>query len=79
MTTIIYLNGRTAYRREHDLVTRCKKSEVASLVENRKVFEVIVGKNNVRKYDRVFQAAGFYMAEANDYNSDEYIIRYEHI
>lgn len=78
-TTTIYLSGTTAYRREHDFVTHCKKSEVASLVENRKAFDVIVGKNNARKYDRVFQGAGFYMAEVNDYNYDEYIIHYEHI
>ena len=77
--TIIYLNGAAAYRREHDFVKRCKKSEVATLVENRKAFDVIVGKNNARKYDRIFQGVGFYMAEVNDYNYDEYMIRYEHI
>lgn len=77
--TIIYLNGTVAYRREHDFVKRCKKSEVASLVENRQRFSVIAGKSNARKYDRVFQAAGFYMSEVDNYNSDEYIIRYEHI
>lgn len=77
--TTIYLTGRTAYRREHDIVKRCKKSDVVSLVQNRTNFTVIAYKNTVKKYDKMFQIAGFYMADIAEYDSDTYKLIYNHI
>lgn len=53
MKTTIFLNGRTAYRREYDFITRCKKSEVATLIENRTSFDVIVCKEQVKKKNMI--------------------------
>ncbi len=75
--TIIYLTGKDAYRREHDFVKHCKKSDVATLLENRNSATVILYKNTVKKYDKLLQLAGFYMTEINDYSSDEYEIKYK--
>lgn len=74
--TMIYLTGRDAYRREHDFIKRCKKSEVVTLLENRKTATVILYKNTVKKYDRLFQKAGFCMTDVKDYSSDEYKLEY---
>lgn len=79
MKTTIFLNGRTAYRREHDFITRCKKSEVATLIENRTSFDVIVCKEQVKKYDKIFQRSGFYMKNIEDYDTFDYKLHYEHI
>lgn len=77
--TIIYLTGKDAYRREHDFTKHCKKSDVATLLENRNCATVILYKNTVKKYDKIFQLAGFYMVDVSDYSSDEYKITYERI
>lgn len=77
--TTIYLTGRTAYRREHDFVKHCKKSEVSSLVENRTSFTAIINKDTVKKYDKTFQIAGFYMTDIAEYDSDTYKLTYNHI
>lgn len=75
--TIIYLTGKDAYRREYSFTKHCKKSEVSTLLENRENANVIICKHMVRKYDKIFQKAGFYMTEFDDYSSSEYILRYE--
>ncbi len=77
--TVIYLTGKDAYRREHDFIKHCKKSDVATLLENRNSATVILYKNTVKKYDKLFQKAGFYMADVSDYSSEEYKIKYERI
>ena len=79
INTTIYLTGRTAYRREHDFIKHCKKSEVASLAENRTSFIAIINKDAVKKYDKAFQLAGFYMADIAEYDSDSYKLTYNHI
>lgn len=75
--TIIYLTGKDTYRREHNFIKHCKKSDVATLLENRDRATVILYKNSVKKYDKLLQLAGFFMANVRDYSSDEYIIEYK--
>lgn len=79
MTTTIFLNGKIAYRREYDFTKSCKKSEVDTLIENRKNFDVIITKEHVKKYDKIFQKAGFYMTTFEEYGVFEYKLHYEHI
>lgn len=77
--TMIYLTGKDAYRREHNIIKHCKKSDVATLVENRSEFTVILYKNTAKKYAKMFNRAGFIMQECKDYSSEEYIINYKKI
>lgn len=75
--TNIYLNGKVAYRRENDVITRCKKSDFVSLLKNRRSATIIIPKQLVKKYDLMLQKARFYMTDIEEYNNFEFKLVYK--